>query len=157
MAGAGGGFLTDFAGGGRRWEPGDHRGKRLGLPAEGRGSVASFGARLAALLVDIAAATLIGRVLQPIDVDTVSAADSAGPSIVFVVATVIGLALAGQSPGMRLVRLRVVPLQGDPARLGLGRALLRTLLLLLLVPALVSDRDGRGLHDKAAGTVVVRA
>jgi uncharacterized RDD family membrane protein YckC len=29
-------------------------------------------------------------------------------------------------------------------------------LLCLLVPALISDRDGRGLHDKAARTAVVR-
>jgi len=29
-------------------------------------------------------------------------------------------------------------------------------LLVLLVPALVMDRDGRGLHDRAAGAVVVR-
>jgi uncharacterized RDD family membrane protein YckC len=36
-------------------------------------------------------------------------------------------------------------------------AALRTALLMLLIPALISDRDGRGLHDRAAGTVVVRA
>ena len=41
--------------------------------------------------------------------------------------------------------------------IGLLRAALRTLLLCLLIPALIWDRDGRGLHDKAAGTVVVRA
>jgi hypothetical protein len=29
------------------------------------------------------------------------------------------------------------------------------LLLLLLIPALIWDRDGRGLHDKAADSVVV--
>jgi uncharacterized RDD family membrane protein YckC len=33
----------------------------------------------------------------------------------------------------------------------------RTGLLLLVLPAVVYDRDGRGLHDRAAGTVVVRA
>jgi hypothetical protein len=33
----------------------------------------------------------------------------------------------------------------------------RTVLLLLLVPAAVWDRDTRGLHDKAAGTVEVRS
>jgi uncharacterized RDD family membrane protein YckC len=47
----------------------------------------------------------------------------------------------------------VVRLDGRPP--GLWRAALRTALLLLLVPALVWDRDGRGLHDKAAGTVLV--
>jgi uncharacterized RDD family membrane protein YckC len=30
-------------------------------------------------------------------------------------------------------------------------------LLCLLIPALIWDRVGRGLHDRAAGTVVVRA
>jgi len=39
---------------------------------------------------------------------------------------------------------------------GLLRATLRTLLLLLLVPAVIWDRDGRGLHDKLAGTLLVR-
>ena len=58
---------------------------------------------------------------------------------------------------MRLVSIRVRPLAGDPGRVGAGKALLRTLLLYLLVPALISDRDGRGLHDRFAGTVVVRA
>ena len=33
---------------------------------------------------------------------------------------------------------------------------LRTLLLCLVVPAAIWDGDGRGLHDKAAGTAVVR-
>jgi len=35
-------------------------------------------------------------------------------------------------------------------------ALVRTLLLGLVIPAVVTDDDGRGLHDRAAGTVVVR-
>ncbi|MFE4466652.1 RDD family protein, partial [Oerskovia sp. NPDC056781] len=30
-------------------------------------------------------------------------------------------------------------------------------LLCLVVPAVVWDGDGRGMHDKAAGTVIVRA
>jgi hypothetical protein len=32
----------------------------------------------------------------------------------------------------------------------------RTVLLCLAVPALIWDRDQRGLHDKAAQTVLVR-
>jgi uncharacterized RDD family membrane protein YckC len=32
----------------------------------------------------------------------------------------------------------------------------RTLLLCLFVPAVVVGRDGRGLHDLAAGTRIVR-
>ena len=59
------------------------------------------------------------------------------------------------SAGQRVRGLRVVRLDGRPV--GLLRAALRTAAALLLVPALIWDRDGRGLHDKAAGTVVVRA
>jgi len=52
------------------------------------------------------------------------------------------------------VGVRVVRLDGKPV--GLLRSLVRTLLLLAVVPPLVFDRDLRGLHDKAAGTIVVR-
>lgn len=63
-------------------------------------------------------------------------------------------AFGGASAGQRLRRLRVARLDGT--RIGPGRALVRTVLLCLLVPALIWDRDGRGLHDKATGTVLVR-
>ena len=63
--------------------------------------------------------------------------------------------LAGGSAGQLAHGLRVARLDRRP--IGLPRAALRTLLLCLLTPALIWDRDGRGLHDKAAGTVVVRA
>ena len=36
------------------------------------------------------------------------------------------------------------------------RAVLRTALIALVLPPLVRDADGRGLHDRAAATVVVR-
>ena len=44
----------------------------------------------------------------------------------------------------------------DGSRLGAGAVLVRTVLLLLVVPAAVWDRDTRGLHDKAACSVEVR-
>ena len=39
---------------------------------------------------------------------------------------------------------------------GLLSALVRTALLCLVVPAVVWDADGRGLHDRVAGTAIVR-
>jgi uncharacterized RDD family membrane protein YckC len=56
--------------------------------------------------------------------------------------------------GKRILRIRVVRLDGKPV--GLWWSLLRTLLLLAVVPPLVFDRDLRGLHDKAADTIVIR-
>jgi uncharacterized RDD family membrane protein YckC len=63
-------------------------------------------------------------------------------------------ALTGFTVGKRIVGLRVVRLDGRPV--GLWWALLRTLLLLAVVPPLVFDGDLRGLHDKAADTLVIR-
>jgi hypothetical protein len=34
--------------------------------------------------------------------------------------------------------------------------MLRTLLILLVIPALVMDSDGRGLHDRIVGSRVIR-
>jgi uncharacterized RDD family membrane protein YckC len=59
----------------------------------------------------------------------------------------------GASAGQFLRGLRVVRLDGRPP--GLLRSVLRTALLLLLIPAVIWDRDGRGLHDKVAGTLLV--
>jgi uncharacterized RDD family membrane protein YckC len=45
----------------------------------------------------------------------------------------------------------------DPsAAVGPARAGLRTILLFVFVPAVVFDRDGRGLHDRFSDTAVVR-
>jgi uncharacterized RDD family membrane protein YckC len=63
------------------------------------------------------------------------------------------LGLFAMTPGMWLVRIRCVAVE-DGGRLGVPRAALRGLLLCLLVPALIMV-DGRGLHDRAAGSVVL--
>jgi uncharacterized RDD family membrane protein YckC len=63
-------------------------------------------------------------------------------------------ALTGLTVGKRLLGIRVARLGGRPV--GFLWALVRTLLLLAVIPAVVTDRDLRGLHDRAANTVVVR-
>jgi uncharacterized RDD family membrane protein YckC len=75
--------------------------------------------------------------------------------VAFAAITVLTLVLVGQTPGMRLLGLRLAhPRQGQ--RLALWRGVVRTGLLCLLVPALVVDADGRGLHDRLTDTAVVR-
>ena len=61
----------------------------------------------------------------------------------------------GGSPGHRIMRLRVIRLGGGWT--GLWRPIVRTALLVLVIPAVIWDADNRGLHDKAAGTVLIRA
>jgi uncharacterized RDD family membrane protein YckC len=46
--------------------------------------------------------------------------------------------------------------KGYAAQVGLLGGVIRAFLISLLIPAVVYDRDRRGLHDLAARTVVVR-
>jgi uncharacterized RDD family membrane protein YckC len=52
------------------------------------------------------------------------------------------------------MQLRVARIDGHAVPL--LRSLLRSFLVCLVVPPLVFNRDNRGLHDLAAGTVVIR-
>jgi uncharacterized RDD family membrane protein YckC len=77
-----------------------------------------------------------------------------GTLLVFAVEVYVLTALTGFTVGKRLLGIRVVRLDGKPV--GLVWALVRTLLLLTVVPPLITDRDLRGLHDRAANTIVIR-
>jgi uncharacterized RDD family membrane protein YckC len=57
--------------------------------------------------------------------------------------------------GMRVARIRVERLGGG--LLAVPQALLRGLMVALTLPALFTDRDGRGLHDRLVRSVVLRA
>ena len=74
--------------------------------------------------------------------------------VVFAVEVIVLTWLTGASFGQRILGLRVVSIQGG--RLPLWRVAVRTLLLLLVIPAVVYDDQGRGLHDRMAGSVVMR-
>ncbi|RSS79959.1 RDD family protein [Streptomyces sp. WAC06614] len=126
-------------------------GQRLGLPQEGPGSVARFGRRLGAVAIDWAACQVIAYGL-------ITGGDQGAVGnwtlALFVTLSVLTVGTVGFTPGKRILGLRVVA--EDGGRLGIGRVVLRTLLLALVIPALVWDRDGRGLHDRAAKAVQVR-
>jgi uncharacterized RDD family membrane protein YckC len=72
----------------------------------------------------------------------------------FAALTALSIGVWGRTPGHALAGLRVAQLDGR--RAGFGAAVIRTVLLCLLIPPLVYDVDGRGLHDRAAATVVLR-
>jgi len=125
------------------------RGASLGLPGEGPGSLASFQSRAAAFVVDAVASALVAGLFTAPDLPGNWAL------VAFAAVTVLTLVLFGQTPGMRLVGLRLAhPRPGQ--RLAVWRAVVRTALLCLLVPALIVDADGRGLHDRLTDTAVVR-
>jgi hypothetical protein len=126
--------------------PSNWPGKAFGLPPSGPRSVARFGRRLAAIAVDWALATIAGYLFF--------AGERFAPLIIFAVLQYAFIVTLSGSIGHLLLGMRVVPVV--PAWIGVWRPLVRTVLLCLLIPAFIWDKDQRGLHDQLAGTVLVR-
>ncbi|MFE3517274.1 RDD family protein [Streptomyces sp. NPDC059166] len=128
-----------------------HRGERLGLPKEGPGSIAPLGRRFGALFIDWALCMLIAYGLLA-GGDQQAAGNWA--LAVFLVMSLLTVGTVGSTPGKRILGLRVIA--EDGGRLGAVRVVLRSVLLVLVIPAIVWDRDSRGLHDRLARAVQVR-
>lgn len=120
-------------------------GQRFGLPERGTGSVASMPRRMLALLIDWLLSMLIAYWLTRSQFWTIA---------VFAVEVWVLTATTGFTVGKRLVGIRTVRTNGG--LVGFRWALLRTAILLTVVPPLLTDRDLRGLHDRASDTIVVR-
>jgi uncharacterized RDD family membrane protein YckC len=166
-----------------RADPDDFPGRRLGMPERGPGSIARFGRRLVAVLLDWLICTVIAAGLMHYRLGE-GGLGPFKPLAVFVLMNVLLVGTLGSTIGHRLLGIRVVRLGGAGQRpgaslgpgasavpgasaghgtsLGLGAsagpvlALVRTVLLAVVIPALIWDRDTRGFHDKIAGTVPVR-
>jgi hypothetical protein len=128
-------------------ETATYPGQRLGLPGSGRNSAAGFGRRFAALVVDWLICLLVaGALTRHRAFDGRHPVAAEWPLAILALEYVVLLTLVGSTVGMRL----------DGRRLPLRWAAVRTLLLLLVIPAVVYDRDQRGLHDRASDAVAVR-
>lgn len=125
-------------------------GRRWGLPARGAGSLAPTGPRLAALLIDSVLSALVAGLF------TAPALPRNWSLVAFVASGFLFVAVFGQTPGQRLLGLRVVRTDG-PGRVGWWRAAARVVGVALLVPAAFRDGDGRGAQDRLTDTAVVRA
>lgn len=134
-----------------------HQGQEIGLPPSGPGSVAPMGRRLLALLIDWALCQLIAIGIFGMQWGAVSGTAAFVPLLVLFVENLLLVTTLGTTVGHRVMGVKVVTVgsQGQPPPP--GRAALRALLLCLAIPAIIMDANMRGLHDKAARTVVVRA
>jgi uncharacterized RDD family membrane protein YckC len=113
-------------------------------------ALASLNQRFGALLIDWLLCLLITWPLsQP-------GWNGMGALLVLVAEYTFFVGLFGQTPGMRLLGIRCLSAVSGKT-LGVPRALLRSLLLVLVVPALIMDDYGRGLHDRAVGSIVIKA
>ena len=123
--------------------------QRVEPGAPGPGPVAPFGPRLGAFLVDVVASALVAGLF------TAPELPRNRSLLVFAVMYFGFTVLSQRTPGMYLARLAVVRID-RPAPIGLWRALVRTIGVILVIPALLRDREGRALHDRLTQTSVVR-
>jgi uncharacterized RDD family membrane protein YckC len=113
-----------------------------------------MGRRFVALLLDwliaygLAGLGLAGGLITP-------ALLSTAVLVIWLVLGAVAVRLFSFTPGQFACGLLVASVDRR-LHVGLGRAVVRGLLLALVVPALFVDVDGRGLQDRVTGTAVVR-
>ena len=114
---------------------------------------AGYGRRFIALCIDWALATFSAALVIPLQYSAL------GPSLirlgVFVLEVAVLTSLGGASAGQRIMKLRVLSWP-DYLFVKPGAIFMRTFLIALVIPAVVTDKDGRGLHDRMTKTVVMR-
>ena len=109
-----------------------------------------YGRRLLAYAIDAVASVLVARAFT----NPPSTAYSTAVFAAFTIEKLLLTALTGASLGQRLVGIEVRRLDGRPV--GFRAAVVRTFLLLLVIPVVIVDSSGRGLHDRLAGTRLAR-
>ncbi len=134
--------------------PNDYPGQRLGLPRTGPRSLARMGRRIAALFVDWLIAYGLAALAMSFGLVSMTSLSTAVLLIWFVLGAV-SVRLFGFTPGQCALGLMVVPVDGRQ-HVGFGRAVVRGILIAVVIPALITDADWRGLQDKVTNTAVVR-
>ena len=120
-------------------------GKGFGLPSEGPRSAPSWSLRIGALAIDWGISMLIAWLFYGYD--------GLAILMVFIVINALGGLMFAGSPGHLALRIRIAPVSGG--RLGVWAPLIRPLLIALVIPPLINDKDMRGAHDRLVGTVLV--
>lgn len=128
-------------------------GASIGLPEQGRGSLATWWARIAALVLDWAASMVVAVFCFGVGVLTQSDWRAWMVLAVYFVQSSVLTALTGSSFGQLIARIGIVRLDGE--RLGWPRAVARAGMICLVLPTVVIGAERRAMNDLVLGTVVV--
>ena len=131
-----------------------HPGERFGLPATGHYAVAGLARRVGGVCIDWLLAYLL--VLLVAGTDAIGTPEFSWWILgTWFVLTSLMVAVLGTAPGHLALGMRVA--RTDMASyVGVPRALLRTAMIAVVLPPFLRDDDGRGWHDRASTTIVVR-
>ena len=108
-----------------------------------------MGRRILAFLVDIALASLVTWAF------TAPAPPANWSLLGWFVITVVPVTFFGVTPGMVLLRIWVARIDGAQM-VGPWRAVVRSVLTFLIVPAVVWHLNGRSSHDRLTRPIVLR-
>jgi uncharacterized RDD family membrane protein YckC len=111
---------------------------------------ASLGRRLLALVIDWTMCRLIAGLLSP----SVIPDNTFSTLIIFYIEVCLFTIAFGASAGQRIMAIKVVTYP-DQQRAKVGRIVLRTFLICLVLPAVFTN-NGRPLHDHFANSQTVR-
>ena len=111
--------------------------------------------RILALIFDWGAAILVVQVI-PNGPDYGTQSNSLLTLIVFATEVTLFTWMMGSSFGQRIVGLRVIDFYSD-SNPTFVQSLFRTLLIVVLIPPLLADSEGRGLHDRLAKTKLIKS
>ena len=106
-----------------------------------------------ALIFDWAAAIFVVQILPNAPVYATQS-NAVWTLVVFAVQITLFTWLIGASFGQKIVGLKVIDsnLNRNPSLL---KSLIRTVLIVLVIPPLLADAEGRGLHDRLAKTKII--
>ncbi len=114
------------------------------------GEVASLVRRAGALIIDWVACLLVAKLVAP----ALELGEAPFlPLAIFLVEVTLLTWFVAASFGQRVLGIEVIGIDGQ--RLMLWRIALRTLLICLVIPAVIFDSQGRGLHDRTVGSVAI--
>lgn len=133
---------------------GDYPGAELGLPPRGPASLASLLPRALAAVIDWMLCQLI--VIGLFDVSVSEGGTSAlAPLGLFLLMHLLLVGTIGTTIGHKIVGIEVRAQDGGS--ITPKQTVIRTLMVGLFFPAILTANDGRGLHDKAAGAMTIRS
>jgi uncharacterized RDD family membrane protein YckC len=112
------------------------------------------GKRILALIFDWASAILVVQVI-PNGPDYGTQSNSLLILLIFAIEVALFTWMMGSSFGQRIVGLRVKDFIKD-LNPSLLQSIFRTLLIVLIIPPLLADSEGRGLHDRLAKTKLIK-
>lgn len=128
-------------------------GEKLGLPKDGPGALASVARRSGGVFIDWIICWIVAAFIHMFT--TQLGGTSTLTLILFVILGIVSVIFFARTPGQAVLGMGVARIDDPTARVGVVRAIARTLFTVFILPAALVDADGRGMHDRATGTAVI--